>query len=189
MRHYSKYKLNTYSTTPYFEAHVPEDYPLSDVMLASRRFHDLPPRLRELSALAKRWAVRNYPYPAGIQGIEEYYDDQGYELDTRTGERMSDAVLNEEWGKVLDKVKRNVVDIPLPPGGFADPDTWDRPPEPEEEDPDADQGITEKQLLEDIRLNGRERVVKEHGIHPDVSASTPSDTSLARAILDVIGSR
>jgi hypothetical protein len=51
--HFSKFGLNTYNATPYFRAHVPAGYPLGDVLVKGRAFRRLPPRLRELSGLAK----------------------------------------------------------------------------------------------------------------------------------------
>ena len=92
--HFSKFSLNTYPGTPYFQAHIPTGYPLSLVLQKCRAFRRLPPNLRSLAALAKRWAIRNYPYPAGAPHIEEYYDDEGYELKLGTTERMTDEEID-----------------------------------------------------------------------------------------------
>src|SRR4051812_46387896 len=104
--HFSKWSLNTYSWTPYFEAHVPADYPLSLVLQKCRAFRRLPPRLRELSALAKAWNLRTHP-PSKFPSIEEWYDDEGYELNPYIGARLTDEEIDTEWSvsPSLDKFK------------------------------------------------------------------------------------
>jgi len=94
--HYSKCGLNTYYATPYFQAHIPADYPLSLVLQKSRAFRRLPPRLRELSELAKKWARRHYPPTIGVDD-KQWYDDDGYELNPNTGQRLTDKEIDAEW--------------------------------------------------------------------------------------------
>lgn len=185
--HYDKYGLNTYRTTPYFQAHVPASYPYCLVMQKCRAFRRLPPRLQELAGKAKQWAQRVGGYPAGIMGIEDWYDDEGYELKPGTGMRLTDEEIDAEWDTYhpnlgLDDFE--VDDIPIPPGGFADPDTWEEPEPEEDED-----GITEEQLLKDIASHGREYVVKDYGIPADQAEKAESDEDLARVILQVVQKR
>ena len=183
-RHYSKYDLNTYSLTPYFKAHVPKDYPLSHVLQKCRAHRRLPPNLRALSAHAKQWAVNKYG-PPGMMGIEEWYDEDGYELDPITRKRLTDKEIDEEWGRAPNHFV--VTDIPVPDGGFADPDTWE--PEPEEEDDYEEpyEGPTEKGLLRDIASHGREYTAKYYGLSKKRLKRAKNNKELARAILSVVG--
>jgi hypothetical protein len=189
--HFSKFGLNTYYQTPYFQAHAPATYPLGDVLVKGRAFRRLPPRLRELSALAKGWASRSYPYPAGIMGIERWYDPDGYELDPDTGRRLTDAEIDADWDRVGQPRADpgSLPDIPVPPGGFADPMTWQEPPPPPDPDSDLDDpGITLEKLVEDIGSHGRDYVAKEYGVPRGLLAGVASDTDLARLILGKLGS-
>lgn len=180
--YYSKYFLNTYSVTPYFRSQVPENYQLNLTLQKCRAFRRLPPRLRDLSALAKQWAERNAPDL--IAYVKDWYDEEGYELNPDTRKRLTDAETDALWADDPDLDEFKVKDIPLPKGGFADPDTWEEPPpEPEEEDPDADEGISEEQLLKDIKSHGREYVAKDYGISKERLSKVKSDGELARAIL------
>src|SRR3954469_22075733 len=133
--HYSRFLLNTHSGNEYFNAHIPEDYPLFRVLEKLRRFRKLPPRLRELSALAKKWAIRKYGAPdGGLTDISHWYDDEGYELNPETGKRLSLTEISAQWQPMEnDLTVMKVEDIPVPPGGFADPATWEPPPDKEEE--------------------------------------------------------
>src|SRR5437762_5231118 len=107
--HFSKWSLNTYSWTPYFEAHIPANYPVSLVMQKCRAHRRLPPRLRELSALAKQWAQRVHP-PNKNEGMDQWYDDEGRELNPYTGKRLTDKEIDADWdaldlGDSLDEVE------------------------------------------------------------------------------------
>src|SRR5215475_10380898 len=96
--HYSKFDLNTHSVMPYFHAHVPKDYPLNRVLQKCRAFRRLPPNLRKLSGLAKKWAIRVYPPPENdFGGIEQWYDAEGYELEPGSGRRLTDEEIDEQW--------------------------------------------------------------------------------------------
>jgi hypothetical protein len=181
--HFSKFGLNTYYQTPYFQAHAPAGYPLARVLVEGRAFRRLPPRLRELAGLAKAWACRSYPYPAGIMGIERWYDGEGYELDPDTGRRLTDAETDAEWDRLgFARSGAPLPDLPARPGGFPDPLTWQpapAPPDPDRDDP----GITLAKLVEDIGSHGREYVAKEYGVPRGVLAGFASDEDLARHIL------
>jgi hypothetical protein len=187
--HFSKFGLNTYYGSPYFQAHIPEDYPLSLVLQKSRAFRRLPPHLRELSAQAKKWAQRTYP-GADVGGIDRWYDTDGYELDPDTGRRMTDEEIDAEWVR-WPEPEIVVKDIPLPPGGFADPDTWEeQPPKPPE--PDPDDVPTEAQILRDIATRsggprGWKDVAEEYGVPLDWLARVTSDKDLVRMILGMYG--
>jgi len=185
--YYSKFSLNTYRVTPYFHAHIPDDYPLLLVLQKSRAFRRLPPRLRELSALAKKWAQRSWPIVT--EEMKRWYDADGYELDPDTGHRLTDEEINEQWSRPSggqDGVAKFVVeDIPLPAGGFADPDTWE--PTIVEEIELVDRGLTMGGVLSDIASRGRERTAEEYAAPADWRTRTTSDEDLARIILDMEG--
>lgn len=189
--HYSKYKLNTYSTTPYFAAHVPEDYPVEAVLIRSRAHRRLPPRLRKLAALAKRWAVKNYPHPAGIRGIEEVYDEEGYELNPVTKERLTDEEIDAEWNSLLGGKGADdgeeVEDIPAPPGGFADPDTWEPTPSTAEPDDGAREGPSADRLASWITSHGARYTARYYGIPGDWSDDDRDNEELVRKILEKMG--
>ncbi len=189
--YYSKYDLNTYRVTPYFDAHIPADYPLARVLQKSRAFRRLPARLRELSALAKQWARRSYPDLADMSGIDRWYDDDGYELDPETGHRLTDEEIDQDWIRWSDDELAAFVveDIPLPAGGFANPDTWEEPAPVEEIDlvDRISEGLTESQVLSDIASRGRERTAAEYGVPKSWLARVTSDENLARMVLDMDG--
>lgn len=172
--HYSRFGLDTYMGTPYFQAHIPEGYPINLVLQKCRAFRRLPPNLRKLSELAKQWAVKN-KRKAGIEDIDQWYDDDGYELDPETGKRLMDEEIDEEWDR-WPAPKVSVKDIPVPPGGFADPDTWVEP-EREEESDDGDR-LTEADILRDISLRGREYTARYYGV-----PIKHKDKELAKVIL------
>jgi hypothetical protein len=185
--HYDKCGLNTYRAGPYFQAHIPPDYPLGKVMMKCRAFRRLPPRLRELSELSKRWTQRVYP-PSPFEGIEKWYDEEGYELNPSTGERLTDEEIDAEWDRYHPNLGLDdftVEDIPLPDGGFADPDTWEEPLAPTEPNLD-DETITKEQLLKDIRGYGREYVAKDAGVPAGLLSRVKSDEELAQMIRDRI---
>jgi len=177
--HYSIWSLNSYHATPYFESHLPPGYPTGQVLQKCRAFRRLPPNLRQLAANAKRWA--NRVLPGNWQGIAEWYDEQGYELNPTTGQRLTDAEIDAEWDTMalgLDNFQ--VKDIPLPAGGFPDPDTWEAPAEEEEEDEDRDKGPDEAQLLRDILSHGQEYTARYYGVSLD---GITTDQELAEAIV------
>ncbi len=190
--HYSKYGLNTYYAVRYFRAHVPADYQLGLVLIKSRAFHRLPPRLRELAALAKLWTCRTYPEnPAGIQDIERWYDADGYELDPGTGHRLTDEEIDDQWsgpsgGQGADLAAFVVEDIPLPAGGFADPEAWEPAPVEDTDLVDRD-GLTETQILSDIASRGRKATAEEYGVPANWYTRVTSDEGLARMILSMDG--
>lgn len=182
MIHYSKYLLNTFSSSPYFLAHVPEDYPTGTTLIASRAYQRLPPRFKELADLSKQWTKIHRPDAAIFLNMELYYDDEGYELNPETGKRLTDAEIDAEWDAQGINLDGFVVeDIPLPSSGFADPATWEEPKPPEDE---VDyEGPDREQVLLDIRSRGREYTSKYYG----VDASEMDDDELAEVILDKIG--
>jgi hypothetical protein len=178
--HFSKFCLNTYQGTPYFAANVPDDYPLSLVLQKCRAFRRLPPNLRKLAALAKEWAAKHHPDL--VKEAEDWYDAAGNELDPGSGERLADGEIDAQWAGI-DPPDIEVRDIPVPAGGFPDPETW----QPQEQtvadggdDPDRP---TEARILGDIASHGRARTAREYGIPGDQLAGLGSDRELAQAIL------
>lgn len=174
--YFSKVDLNTYRTTSYFRAHIPDNYPINLVLQKCRAFRRLPPNLRHLSAMAKRWTLKNYPDT--VRGVSEWYDDEGYEIEPGTTRRLTDAEIDAQWNNPYPALANfTVVDIPAVQ--FADPDTWQPPPEPEE--PSEYDGQSEEDILRDIRGFGREYVAKDHGIPLE---DITTDEELARAVMD-----
>ena len=165
--HYSKYALNTYNWTPYFQAFVPAGYPVDAVLRKSRAFRRLPPNLRSLAEHAKEWAEANNP-PASQ--IDNWYDPQGNELDPDTGRRLTDAEIDAQWEDDPDIINLAVGDIPLPVGGFPDPATW-KPPTilaaPPLSAPDK------LQILDDVAARGVAATEALYGI--SLSVTKPSE--------------
>lgn len=179
--HYSKFSLNTYYPTPYFQACLPPGYPLEATLTKARAFRRLPPNLRALAANAKAWADRVYARPPEAPDIKLWYDNDGYELNPETGERLTDEEIDADWGEPDPDDEFEVEDIPVPKGGFPDPETWEEPPI--EEDEEEWQGwMTEEQLLKDIKSHGREYVARYHGIPPEQLADLSSNEELAGVI-------
>jgi hypothetical protein len=89
--HYSRYGLNTYCGMPYFWEQIPADYPLHHVLQKCRAFRRLPPNIRELAGLAKRWFEKHDPN-AEFSDIDRWYDKDGYELDFGSGKRLTDEL-------------------------------------------------------------------------------------------------
>jgi len=164
--HYSKFVLNTYAGTPYFQAHIPAGYPIYLVLQKSRAFRRLPRNIKQLAELAKRWALLHEPEDAGPRDIDRWYDDKGNELDPDTGRRLTDAEIDSGWNPDPSLASLTVRDIPIPPGGFADPDVWE-PEEPEPEKPDPEDIPTREQLLRDIATRGRKDTAAAYGIPED----------------------
>ncbi len=173
--HYSKFLLNTYATTPYFKAQLPEGYPLDLVLQKSRAFRRLPENLRKLSGLAKQWAEGHYGVPGGISAIEDWYDQEGHELDPDTGDQLSDEEIDQQWDALhlegLDEFE--VEDVPVPDGGFASPDEWQPPPASEEEE-EAQGRPSRQQLLRDISSH----VSQAYGIPQSELPGGPPKNSL-----------
>ncbi len=102
--------------------------------------------------------------------IEDWYDKDGYELNPGDGKRLSDEEIDAEWDalhlKKLDGLK--VKDIPVPEGGFPDPDEWEPPIETEDSsEAEGRERPSKEQLLRDITSHGRERVSQAYGIPLD----------------------
>lgn len=176
--YYSRYNLNTYKNTPYFEAHIPDGYELGAVLAKSRAFRRLPNNLKELAMLSKQWETTHGRVDTHIS---QYYDDEGYELDLETGNRLTDEEIDAQWddSPILDKF--HIEDIPVPSGGFPDPDTWVKPTADS-----ADQTKErEKTLLGMIANRGREYVAHDAGVSLD---GVFTDKALAQKILDNWGS-
>lgn len=96
--------------------------------------------------------------------IKDWYDNEGNELDPFTGQRLTDAEIDSEW----DAMRLNVsgvykdMDIPVPAGGFPDPDTWNPSPIPLPDD--GEDRPSQSQLLSDIASRGRKATSEEYGI-------------------------
>ncbi len=162
--YYSKFALNTYLSTPYFEAHIPKGYPLDRVMLKCRSFRRLPPHLQELAGKAKEWAIANGKPPGSIN---EYYDDIGREIDPGDGHVLTDEEIDAQWEPIPALDSFVVRDIPRPRGGFPDPDTWEPPEGPPEEEEEEEPPVSREQLIKDVALRGAEYTARYYGI--DVS--------------------
>jgi len=162
--YYDKFGLNTYYGTPYFQAQLPQGYPLGFVLQKCRAFRRLPPNLRKLSALAKRWENRKWPKsPIDTWSIERWYDADGYELDPDTGRRLTDAEIDAGWGSPATEFAEFATqDIPIPPGGFPDPDTWEEPVKKEVFDPEDCPSLA--QLASDVMSRGVKATAEEYGI-------------------------
>lgn len=177
--HYSKCQLNTFSGTDYFRAHAPEDYPINLICQKVRRFRALPPNVQRLAALAKAWWARTHP--GDTSGAEGLYDAAGYELDPATGARLTDDEVAAMWSWPAPDVE--VADIPVPAGGFPDPNTWEPPAVADDDDDAEDDGPTEAQLVNDIAGFGRARVARDYGVPVEQLARIGSDRELAQLIL------
>ena len=187
--HFSRYNLNTYSPNPFFSANMPKDYPIGTVCVKSRAFRRLPKNVKKLAALAKQYSMRTNPQYQ--EDIGRWYDDEGYELNPDTRDRLTDEEIDDSWRGVdeTELAKIKVEDIPEPSGGFPDPDTWEEPAPPPslEEDEDKNDGRpTHAQLLKDIGSHGVEYTAKYYGIPADQATNKEA---LARAIMEKRRSR
>lgn len=158
-RHFSKFSLNTYLNTEYFQAHLPPDYPLSLVLQECMAFRRLPANLRKLATLSKKWAQLNRRKPP--DDIDQWYDSKGNELDPDTGRKLTDAEIDAEWGYPPQAAPGSVPD--LPDNEFADPATW----QPSQEVPEPMRRPSDARLKRDILSHGPERVSREYGIPID----------------------
>ncbi len=158
--YFSRFGLNTYAGTPYFQAQLPEDYPFSKVLQKSRAFRRLPPNLRKLAALSKRWAEQFSE--SLIEESKGWYDESGNELDQDTGRQLSDQDIDDQWTPNPDLDKLVVIDIPIPKGGFPNPDEW----EPEEVGAKSDtaDAIPVSQFLKDVASRGIKAAERAYGI-------------------------
>lgn len=181
--HYSKFDLNTYKGSEYFLNNIPEDYPLEQVLQKSRAFRRLPPNLRTLATLSREWCHRQVLFPEDTE-IEAWYDNDGYEMNPWTGQRLTDEEIDAQWNDNPALSDFVVEDIPIPVGGFANPDTWEPTPEPEEEDTD---GPTEDSLVRDIGSHGREYTARYYGMPQDRLKGIKSDKELAKLLLSMRG--
>jgi hypothetical protein len=172
--HYSKFGLNSYYGTPYFEANLPPDYPIDLILQGARAFRRLPPNLRELASESKEWAEANNVL---IDGIDQWYDEEGYELDPSTGNRLTDAEIDADWpGWSGPEVP--MVDIPKPVGGFPDPMTW-QPPQSIETERDHP---SPQQILKDVASRGIAKTEEEYGINLGIAMpKEPTDISFDEA--------
>lgn len=165
--HYDRLYLNTYAGTPYFQAQLPPDYPIYLTFQKARAFRRLPENIKRLAALSKRWAAlhshdedvdANDPNGAIADG---WYDANNNELNPFTGEVLTDQEIDKEWESMgFGPHSLPVADIPVPPGGFADPEEWEPPPPPPEERyrPSA------ARLTLDIYTKGRGAAMDEYGL-------------------------
>ncbi len=167
--HYSKFGLNTYLGTPYFQAHLPEGYPIRETLENSRAFRRLPSNLRELSALAKQWWEKNKDQDSEIG---RWYDTDGYELNPHTEQRLTDEEIDADWVR-WQIPPIHIRDIPIPVGGFPDPDIW-QPPKVKEI---TDDGPSWEDLARDVEAGGYERVSKDYGIPIDELHELMGDTA------------
>lgn len=184
--HYSKFDLNTYKGSDYFLENIPEEYPLEQVLQKCRAFRRLPPNLQKLSTLSKEWCRKHPPSPGDTNEIEAWYDDEGYELNPATGERLTDAEIDAEWDRYPQLTTFKVVDIPIPDGGFPDVDTWKPTPSKTGPSEESDYGITEEQLSKDIASHGAKYTAKYYGIEGDWSDDDRDNEELVRKIMESV---
>jgi len=147
--HISNFRLNTWSHTPYFEAHAPAGLNITMATVQAQAYLNLPPGIRSLCEASRTWAEAN---GWTIQGYADAYDSEGRELDPSTGrpEPRADALAQ-------------VGDIDIPAGGWPNPATW----QPAREAPEADDGIDQipvEQILADVASHGVERTADEYGL-------------------------
>lgn len=182
--YYSRYNLNTYSNTPYFRANLPKDYHLDLVLQKCRSFQKLPPHLQELSVLAKEWAQSNNALP---KDIDNFYDNKGHELNPDTGELLTPEENAAQWHEPEQSAVK-VEDIPVPSGGFPDPNGWSQEDTSDESGDVVDmEGVTATQVLENIKSRGREATAKEYGVPSRWLFRAKTDEDLARMVLGMHG--
>jgi hypothetical protein len=175
--YYSAAQLNTFWGTPYFQAHIPKNYPIYLICQKARAFRRLPPNVKELSKFARHWVMRKQ----GVSGVEGLYDSNGFELNPGTGQALTDQEIDAQWHDDPSLSNLKVTDIPRPEGGFPDPNTWE-PGQPTEEEEEYE-GPDEKKLLSDIKSHGREYTARYYNVPADQLAHVKSDEDLARMIL------
>lgn len=160
--YYSRFNLNLHPRTPYFQAHLPPGYALDQVMLACKSYRRLPPNLRALSELSKRWGMAHWGWSGDPNGSDGWYDKDGYELDPNTGKRLSDAENDALWTGQPSLDSSAAVDVPIPHGGFPDPATWE--PLPESAEPSDDDYPDVAQLKSDVASHGLKRTAEVYGM-------------------------
>jgi hypothetical protein len=166
--------LNTNYATPYFQAQLPEGYPLSLVCQKCRAFRRLPPNIRALAAKASVWADKNFPYRPTVDGqIAQWYDSNNNELDPVTGRPLTDAEIDAEWGSDPSLDTFTVTDIPIPPGGFPDPNTWQ--PEEEEVGPLEFYRPSLATVINDLHTQGAVRTADEYGVLQSIKPQEDGD--------------
>lgn len=188
--HYSKAELNTYDTTPYFEAFCPEGYDWRFVASKVHRFLLMPPTFRELCRRSKIWAMANWPVL--INMMKQYYDDDGYELFPGTNKRLTDSEVNAQWPPLTqDLVDLQVEDIDEPEDGFPDAGNWQPPARltDEDEDEDEEDRITKGQLMEDIKSRGIGYVAKYYNISTQEFSEFKMVSEAAQHILECVAER
>ena len=175
--HYSKFLLNTYAGTPYFQAHLPSGYPLYQVLRKSRAFRRLPPNLQELSILTKQWAVKNDAVQ--MDGIDEWYDAEGNELDPNAGIPLTDEQIDAEWDILHPEPALQSFTVTDIGDTFANPDTWQPPPEPAPPEKDTP---TPEQVARDTVSHGSTAVDEAYGLTktPSFQAGELADVAQAR---------
>src|SRR5262249_42056901 len=156
--HYSKFFLNTCAGTPYFQAHLPADYPLARVLQAAKAFRRLPANLRELSTKSRAWATRHGVAP---DDIDEWYDATGNELDPEPGVSLTDAEIASAWPPDPWRDEFVIEDIPAPPDGFPDPNTWEAPVQ--KGAGGARHRPTLERFISDMESRGARRTAEEYG--------------------------
>lgn len=182
--HYSKFYLNVHRTSPYFHAHLPPDYPLDKVIMACRAYRRLPPNLRELSELSAKWKQRVWGTSTDENTVDGWYDEDGSELNPSTGKKLTDKEIDAEWER-LGPIDIDIEDIPIPEGGFANPDTWE--PEPEGVGLCDRSELTEEGIVNDVASLGLERTAREYGIPSSWLPRIKNGKDMARAVLGMHG--
>lgn len=147
--HISNFRLNTWSHTPYFEAHAPAGLHITLATVNAQAYLNLPPGIRSLCEASRAWAEAN---GWTISGYAEAYDEQGRELDPATGRPEPRAEALEP-----------VADIEIPRNGWPDPKTWQPAPEPPEED-DGRDPVSAEQIRAAVASHGVERTADEYGL-------------------------
>lgn len=161
--HYSRFGLNTFCGTPYFRACIPSGYPTNQVLQKCRAFRRLPKNLKELAAHAKRWAERNQPEV--VKEMERWYDSAGNELNPSTGQKLTNEEIDSDWNPAWDDPKFVIKDIPVPDGGFPDPNTWQPVQSDEDKLDDIDQDApTKESIKRDIASHGLEYTSRYYGV-------------------------
>lgn len=187
--HYSCYNLNTYLHTPYFRQHIPKGYALDDILIKSRAFRRLPPNLRKLSQLSKQWSQVSKYKPGSVDGIDNYYDDKGNELDPTTKKPMTDQEIDDYWDMITagEKNDTKVTDIPHPQGGFPDPNKW-TPKHTGDDVSVIDRSDIDEQIVrQDAESRGVNRAAEHYGVPLRWLSKIKTPEQLAKAVMSMHG--